>query len=931
MTARLTGIRGSLTGRAFELSDQPLTIGRAADNHIAVASPRASRRHAQIRREGAAFVLYDLGSANGTLVNGQRVQRAVLQPGDLIDIGDEVFRFEAAHPQDATVLSPPTAAQAYPSQSLSPSVPQSPSVPPTAPAGLPYPASPPAYPPSAPPTTPAPAATPSASQPGMPPSAHPPQATYPHQPPPVVQPPAYAPPPRTKSGGRSWLLAVVALLTLVCMAGAAGAFIFRDRLRDVPVIGNLPGGGGITPTIARPPAQTVSATVGSGQAAAISMPGGPMIEVPPGAVPPNPDGSPGTLTFSVAPAPEMPVSLPPDMALAGPLYQFEPEGVTFAVPVRITLPIPAGTDAAQVMGLITRDPQSGAWVPVTGIVDAAARTVSAEVTHFSPYGVYRYTGSDVEAWQRANGGWFVIENPSLRGSLTYPGCRNLPRALYVNVCIQQVNLSDPGLSYLLPADRLLALGPRQDYGAPYRPLKAWLPAGVYRVVHYLFMSEVNNDPMYIPCYGWWVKPPQVINLRAGQSVTFEPFSEADGTPMTSFDVGTCTGTPAPGAPVAEQPPQQPPQQQPGQPIETSGVCPAKMNGEWDATLKLRETNNPEWQDEIGDTHTTILAIQINGSSAQVQFVNPNGERSDVASGTCTVQDGRYVVDIPETGSNVAMAFNLQFKGDNRMTGDVIASKGEIYSITDVDMTRRTGAGQTPPDNQSSTCAQEAELINNRYMGACGVSDTQTFELTQRVFVTRIRVWHNPRLTGTDTPNVTITGPNGYNFSGTTTKGGCYAGWCEAMVSLNQELSPGTYRLSIPTASICTDPSGKTTLILYGCATPGQSSSLPVPDPASIAYVGGFAGQWSTNWGDMTCRVEGTKVYCEYTHDQGRIEATLSADGRTMDGQWAEYPSYSPPRDGGRVIFRLSDDGNAISGEWWYGQDTYGGSWTGTRK
>lgn len=99
---------------------------------------------------------------------------------------------------------------------------------------------------------------------------------------------------------------------------------------------------------------------------------------------------------------------------------------------------------------------------------------------------------------------------------------------------------------------------------------------------------------------------------------------------------------------------------------------------------------------------------------------------------CTVQDGRYVVDIPETGSNVAMVFNLQFKGDNRMTGDVIASEGEKYSIADVDMTRRTGAGQTPPDNQPSTCAQEVELINNRYMGACGVSDTQTFELTQRV-------------------------------------------------------------------------------------------------------------------------------------------------------------------------------------------------------
>lgn len=320
MTARLIGVRGLLTGRTFDLSDQPLTIGRAADNHIAIASPRASRHHAHIRREGAGFVLYDLGSANGTLVNGQRVQRAVLQPGDLIDIGDEVFRFEAAYQQDATMLGAPAAApppyapppasrQPYPPASYPPSPAQPPA--PTAP---PYPSQPgqqpaaypsPAYPPQA----------------QTPPAAYPqhPSPAYPQQMPPAGHPPMYAPPPpRTKGGGRSCLLVVVLLLALVCMAGAAGAFVFRDRLGDFPGIGTLPGiGGGITPTIARPPVHIGSAAVGSGQAAAISMPGGPMIEVPHGAVPANPDGSPGTLTFSVAPAPEQPVSLPPDMALSG--------------------------------------------------------------------------------------------------------------------------------------------------------------------------------------------------------------------------------------------------------------------------------------------------------------------------------------------------------------------------------------------------------------------------------------------------------------------------------------------------------------------------------------------------------------------------------------------------------------------------------------
>ncbi|MFQ3683883.1 FHA domain-containing protein [Roseiflexus sp.] len=765
MTSRLVCIRGPLMGREFDLGDQPFALGRAADNHIIIASPRASRHHAQIRREGAAFVLYDLGSGNGTLVNGQRIQRALLQPGDLIDIGDEVFRFEAASQQDATVLSPPASAP-HPYASQPPSSPPYPSAPQQAhPPG--------SYPQPAAPHTPVPGATPyppqaPAAYPPQAPAAYPPQApaAYPPQMPPAGHLPAYAsPPPRAKSGGQSCFLVVVLLLILVCAAGAAGAYVFRDRLPILPGIDRLPGN---LPTMTRPPVQTGSAIVGSGQAAAISMPGGPMIEVPVGAVPPNPDGSPSTLTFSVAPAPYQSVNLPDDMALSGDLYQFEPDGVTFAAPVRITLPIPAGTDPSRVMGLITRDPQSGAWAPVAGTVNAAERTVSAEVTHFSPYGVYSYTGSDLDAWHRAHGGWFILDNQIVRGSGTYPGCRNLPSTLYVNVCIQQATLVNPGFNWMLPKERNLAIGPRYDYGSHHQPLKAWLPAGTYRVVHYIFLSEINNSPSYLPCYGWWVKPPQVITLQPGQTIRFEPFSERDGTPMTSFNLGTCTGTPAAGAPpVVEQPPQQdpqppvqpPPQQDPQPPVQP-----------------------PPQQD-------------------------------------------------PQPPQQ--------------------------------------------PEQPPSTCTQEVELINNKYMGACGTSDTQTFELTQRVLVTRIRVWHNLDITGTDAPYVTITGPNGYNFSGNATKGDCYASWCEAMVALNQYLSPGIYQLSIPTASICTDPSGKTTLILYGCSASGQSSTFTGSCPA-------MTGVWNTT---MTLRSSSNPDVPTGGTRQGVL--TIRVEGDSAQVQWTE--------------------------------------------
>ena len=104
-----------------------------------------------------------------------------------------------------------------------------------------------------------------------------------------------------------------------------------------------------------------------------------------------------------------------------------------------------------------------------------------------------------------------------------------------------------------------------------------------------------------------------------------------------------------------------------------------------------------------------------------------------------------------------------------------------------------------------------------------------------------------------------------------------------------------------------------------------------PNPTQVAYVSGFVGSWDTNWGVMTCSVDGQRVSCNYTYDNGKIEATLGIDGTTMEGTWSEAPSYQPPEDGGRVTFSLSEDGNTITGHWWYGQNGEGGPWTGTRK
>jgi hypothetical protein len=105
---------------------------------------------------------------------------------------------------------------------------------------------------------------------------------------------------------------------------------------------------------------------------------------------------------------------------------------------------------------------------------------------------------------------------------------------------------------------------------------------------------------------------------------------------------------------------------------------------------------------------------------------------------------------------------------------------------------------------------------------------------------------------------------------------------------------------------------------------------PTPDATREAYAAGFAGTWDTNWGVMTCLVQGQRVDCTYTYDEGNIHAYVNQTGLTMDGTWSEAPSYASPEDGGRVTFSISGDDSTIYGTWWYGENGEGGTWTGTR-
>jgi FHA domain-containing protein len=85
-------------GQRHEVDKVSTLIGRSKDCDIRLADPNVSRRHAEVRQEGTAYWILDLGSTNGVTVNGRRQQRAQLQNEDRITVGSTelVFRRSAA-------------------------------------------------------------------------------------------------------------------------------------------------------------------------------------------------------------------------------------------------------------------------------------------------------------------------------------------------------------------------------------------------------------------------------------------------------------------------------------------------------------------------------------------------------------------------------------------------------------------------------------------------------------------------------------------------------------------------------------------------------------------------------------------------------------------------------------------------------------------
>ena len=178
-TFQLLMREGPTPGKMFTLSKSEMVIGREMGSDIVINIPEVSRRHARLTLKGGGYIIEDLGSTNGTFVEGQRILGPhVLRPGEVIMLGDAVslvYNPVVADP-NATVISTPDKVNV---------------------------AQPAPPPPSARRAAPAP------SYAGQVPAA-----------------PAAAPAPVEEKKGKSWLGAGIGCLVILCILVVGSAFLF---------------------------------------------------------------------------------------------------------------------------------------------------------------------------------------------------------------------------------------------------------------------------------------------------------------------------------------------------------------------------------------------------------------------------------------------------------------------------------------------------------------------------------------------------------------------------------------------------------------------------------------------------------------------------------------------------------------------------------
>ena len=96
--------------REIALAKETFSIGRTPENDLEVKDSLISRKHSSIVKKGDRYVIYDLGSSNGTFVNREKIEMKTLDPGDVIRIGDTEITFSDEKPRESSRRPPAPAA-----------------------------------------------------------------------------------------------------------------------------------------------------------------------------------------------------------------------------------------------------------------------------------------------------------------------------------------------------------------------------------------------------------------------------------------------------------------------------------------------------------------------------------------------------------------------------------------------------------------------------------------------------------------------------------------------------------------------------------------------------------------------------------------------------------------------------------------------------
>lgn len=105
---------GPTPGATFALEGDQLTVGRDSANGVSINDAEVSRKHSRLTFQGGKYVIEDLGSTNGTFVNGQRLTApAVLKSGDVVSLGEQiVLLFETLSVDPGATMASPRKARA---------------------------------------------------------------------------------------------------------------------------------------------------------------------------------------------------------------------------------------------------------------------------------------------------------------------------------------------------------------------------------------------------------------------------------------------------------------------------------------------------------------------------------------------------------------------------------------------------------------------------------------------------------------------------------------------------------------------------------------------------------------------------------------------------------------------------------------------------